>query len=564
MSGHEHRLQPFKLIERHSEETLRAILRSSPFVPYGADAAAIQDDVADANSELMRLQDEIALAMARARQLKSERRLILLSTPVVPYGAEAEAIQDDIADAKSRLERLQGEISLATAIVEQLKWDRRRPIRSYIKLREAIFAPIRQLPTEILLEIFLIASPSTVSITATAGFPWKLGHVCGRWRDVVLSAPKLWSCVDLGFPDKKISNRRGVKACNVLRLCLARSGQHPLSIRLCAHKQNEKISKNIVKIALQAQNRWKNLRYISGNWDQIPSSDTLLPPTLNLPMLQHLEFDPQRHGRLSIVSPNLESLKLTSSSDLSVRTLTQAWPRITHLTLSLRMNPDDFASTLLQLPELSELDILGVYRCDSPSIPVHLDRLLILRTALENPIIGNLTTPNLRTLMVSSYGELTSSEESPPGGRIIADLVQRSHCSIFRLSILSSWNLSTRDLLGIVGVTPNVEHLDLLISQRKEIWEQLMYKEDLTLLPRLHTLNLDIVFPYECRDVVHMVKSRAAPPSNLEGHGSSPGRLRFLSLKRLPVKKSKARRELQYLDQLQGFGGLKVQFDVAT
>ena len=153
MSGHEQCLQPFELIERPSGETLRAILRSTPFVPYGADAEAIQEDIADAKSELERLQDEIALAMARVRQLKNQRQ----------------------------------------------------PIQSYIKLREAIFAPVRQLPTEILLEIFLIASPS-VSITAIAGFPWKLGHVCRCWRDVVLSSPKLWSYIDLGFPDKPTSN----------------------------------------------------------------------------------------------------------------------------------------------------------------------------------------------------------------------------------------------------------------------------------------------------------------------------------------------------------------------
>ena len=195
MSGHEQCLQTFELIERPSDETLHAILRSTPFVPYGAEAEGIQDDIADAKSKLERLQDYIA-------------------------------------DAKSELERLQGGITLAMGVM-QLK-SQRRLIQFYIKLRGAIFAPIRQLPTKILLEIFLIASPS-VSITATAGTPWKLGYVCGRWRDIVLSSPNLWSCISLGFPDEQISKCRGVQACNLLKLCLAHSGQHPLSIRLWAH-----------------------------------------------------------------------------------------------------------------------------------------------------------------------------------------------------------------------------------------------------------------------------------------------------------------------------------------
>ena len=396
MSGHEQPL--FELIARHSKETLRAILRSTPFVPYGADAKAIQEDIADANSELERLRDEITLAIARVRQLKNLRQ----------------------------------------------------PIQSYIKLREAIFAPIHQLPTEILLEIFLIASPS-VSITAIAGFPWKLGHVCGHWRDVVLSSPKLWSYIDLGFPNKHISNHRGVQACNVLKLCLTHSGQHPLSIHLWTHKQNKKITRDIVKIALQVRNRWKYLQYTSENLVQTGGSNALLPPTLNLLMLQHLKFAPPRHYRLSIVSPSLESLYLSSYSDLSVQALTQleACPQITHLALSLgSINPDDFAGTLLQLPELSELNIIGLCQCDSSSIPVHLDHLLILRTSLENSIINNLTTPNLQTLMVDGDFSKASSLESFPGGHIIADLVQRSHCSIFHL-ILSSYYLEIRDLLGV-------------------------------------------------------------------------------------------------------------------
>ena len=62
------------------------------------------------------------------------------------------------------------------------------------------------------------------------------------------------------------------------------------------------ISRDLVKIALQAQNRWKNLRYISENWEQIHNSDALRPRTLILPMLQRLEFDPPCHFKLSIVS----------------------------------------------------------------------------------------------------------------------------------------------------------------------------------------------------------------------------------------------------------------------
>ena len=76
--------------------------------------------------------------------------------------------------------------------------------------------------------------------------------------------------------------------------------------------------------------------------------------------------------------------------------------------------------------------------------------------------------------MVDGDFSKAASPECFPGGHIIADLVQRSHCSIFHL-ILSSYYLEIRDLLGIVDVTPNVEHLDLLIGLKTELWEHLMY-----------------------------------------------------------------------------------------
>ncbi|KAF9004891.1 hypothetical protein BDZ89DRAFT_914904, partial [Hymenopellis radicata] len=57
----------------------------------------------------------------------------------------------------------------------------------------ALFPPIHQLPTEVLVEIFHLTfeKPYNVFASSRSG-PWLLGKVCRRWRQVAWSCPSLW------------------------------------------------------------------------------------------------------------------------------------------------------------------------------------------------------------------------------------------------------------------------------------------------------------------------------------------------------------------------------------
>ncbi|KAK0494585.1 hypothetical protein EDD18DRAFT_1175228, partial [Armillaria luteobubalina] len=113
------------------------------------------------------------------------------------------------------------------------------PLAAY----SSTLAPIRRLPSEILRAVFLEVqsslwnmdwnpwhddeysdkawgvSPDLETLDFSRG-PWKLSHVCGAWRDVVLSYPRLWSDIALYYGTNPPA----------LQAMILSSAQHPLDI----------------------------------------------------------------------------------------------------------------------------------------------------------------------------------------------------------------------------------------------------------------------------------------------------------------------------------------------
>ncbi|KAJ7827362.1 hypothetical protein B0H14DRAFT_2815255 [Mycena olivaceomarginata] len=109
-----------------------------------------------------------------------------------------------------------------------------------------LFAPIRQIPTEILVEIFKMCWEAFVSTIgpgagsmSLAGEMSRLAHaplltlsqVCIRWHTIALGTPALWCDIDveaiLWADPLHVDNNM-----NLLRAALERSGNHPLSVSI--------------------------------------------------------------------------------------------------------------------------------------------------------------------------------------------------------------------------------------------------------------------------------------------------------------------------------------------
>lgn len=71
------------------------------------------------------------------------------------------------------------------------------PLSANSLYRPRITPPIRKIPVEILIEIFLsCAAPKKVQ-PQLSQVPWSLSHVCSMWRRVSLDTPNLWTDITL-------------------------------------------------------------------------------------------------------------------------------------------------------------------------------------------------------------------------------------------------------------------------------------------------------------------------------------------------------------------------------
>ena len=94
---------------------------------------------------------------------------------------------------QAQLAELQAKIMEQEVILQKLK-AQCKDLRDNINAHRAIISLIRRLPDDILREIFVYCLPPnrTAGMCATEP-PLLLAHVCGRWRRVAMSTPRLWS-----------------------------------------------------------------------------------------------------------------------------------------------------------------------------------------------------------------------------------------------------------------------------------------------------------------------------------------------------------------------------------
>ena len=100
-------------------------------------------------------------------------------------------VEDDLARLEDQIAQLQ---------------QKRDALMKYAKDHRALLTPIRRVPPEILSDIFLACLPPVrliqqpqpeSSVFDVKSPPWVFGHVCGQWRAVALSSPRLWSSVSV-------------------------------------------------------------------------------------------------------------------------------------------------------------------------------------------------------------------------------------------------------------------------------------------------------------------------------------------------------------------------------
>ncbi|KAJ7119864.1 hypothetical protein C8R44DRAFT_555443, partial [Mycena epipterygia] len=114
----------------------------------------------------------------------------LLLTNDPPVDSDVPYIREFLSNADDRLSVLNKRLLALTSAMDFLVQER-NTLLSDVRSHTAILSPLRNLPSEILCRIFLLAIPSLRRLELPRA-PWFLGHICQRWRDISVALPTLW------------------------------------------------------------------------------------------------------------------------------------------------------------------------------------------------------------------------------------------------------------------------------------------------------------------------------------------------------------------------------------
>ncbi|KAK0496413.1 hypothetical protein EDD18DRAFT_1353157 [Armillaria luteobubalina] len=374
------------------------------------------------------------------------------------------------------LERLQ---SLYAAQLEEIQ-SRKHAVLKALANRKSIYAPIRSLPRDILIEIFdsvcdfwwqeaddnwgLRQRRDSLDVS---GPLWVLGRVCGLWRDTLHSSP--------AWAQKLIVRGRVPKhALEILRTYLERTGEHLLDLKIIFGGREE--DEGILPLLVQSSHRWKNLTIVARkhhmrHLESISHFSALQTIRMNI-------RDDYDYFRVCLRAPRLWKACLADRNH-QIRLL----PGITHFFGCITC-PEDL-HFLSQLPNLRRCrPVMNQAAKGAPVVTMaHLTHLYADMNALDvlsAPLLGSLVAsplvreqaarpsiilPTRISPPISSPIEMSSREFEHPATRVFA-LEACSTISRLKFEIHPQMgNFDIVEVLTSPSVLPNLHHLILYMSR---------------------------------------------------------------------------------------------------
>ncbi|KAJ6458894.1 hypothetical protein DFH09DRAFT_1062962 [Mycena vulgaris] len=427
------------------------------------------------------LDAEIARAQAALRHLVSQRTEAqkLLESNSAPSDTEVRAIREIIISKETLMERLEGEISEAHAVLESMIQSRAQAaeesgpraaldkfdadiesaqsvLRSLLTERDqthetleahrALLSPIRRVPPEVLCEIFLHCLPKTTYIQASvAHCPLLLTQVSSNWRSVALATPALWTSIAVNLtPQSCLPDLR------LIETWIARSGLCPLSFHIAESIQKDHYdarmltSASILELFAPHYSRWQHIRLEYQDW-RIETGFSKLPcdtPPQSLETL-HLARDfwrPTEETQLSLMlsAPRLRNCTWVSNTDLG--TFRAPFPQLAKLFLERPLVAEDFMHVLSEGANLSACQFFVLASSGSnlaprtvPFVLRHNLRSLDLTADLFGRLFNQLELPCLTEISVRRFDIVPHPAPVWPQQEFMS-LLLRSKCSLEVLS----------------------------------------------------------------------------------------------------------------------------------
>ncbi|RDB30927.1 hypothetical protein Hypma_004921 [Hypsizygus marmoreus] len=416
----------------------------------------------------------------------------LLSTNDEPPIEEVPTIRKVAEQRKSALAGLEAQIveiqSMLKTLGEQLTALKERRDRESDMLCQyhGVLSPIRRLPPDVLIEIFLFTREWKGELRHIQGqlkpipigphpgrSPLLITHICSEWRRITLGLPMLWATIEACLDVCSLPQRHNFDLTHDARLqtWLARTGtESPLDITVHTGTQRNMVSmKNAVPLPWMRRymHRIRTLS-LEGKFASFPSNSY---DTLELLMVVDAHF---RDSHMDVLfAPSLRRVLLRGRIQLP---LFISWAQLTHFVLALSADiPHTHTLTdsstvlhiLSQCTALVFLDITAIVDERSPHSIADGHRILMPRlqtlVLLElGWLLSYLTLPALITLDIAYVC-------SWPRG-ILDTFQSRSSFSLKSLTIRGhglgiSWTrpeaLGVEEFLELIHKTPSLVEIIL-------------------------------------------------------------------------------------------------------
>ncbi|EEB89219.1 hypothetical protein MPER_12708 [Moniliophthora perniciosa FA553] len=273
----------------------------------------------------------------------------------------ASSTQQELADHQAQIDKLTASLTLLEHKRDKLK----KKLSQY----RSLLSPVHRLPPEILQNIFTMFNdlpeeerwlrPSEMApVLAVSG-------TCGRWRDIALSTPPIWSSIAIRF-EKRWDDQEYHRMNLLTQLFVHHSQKSPLKLILHFDKllslYDEVVGLDVIpvlKTLVQHSKRWHTVefRFIT---QAVMAHQVFMPITGRLPILTNLRLfgqggSPDFHCDLFRDCPALTSLSYEPAGPLTAH-CPLPWGQIKSLQIENAL-PNSMISTASLCPNLKRLAI---------------------------------------------------------------------------------------------------------------------------------------------------------------------------------------------------------------
>ncbi|KAJ7703888.1 hypothetical protein B0H17DRAFT_38643 [Mycena rosella] len=454
-------------------------------------------------------------------------------------------IHSKISELLAELARFDVQIAKLQAELDQLA-ARRAPFQAHYDDCYGLIAPIRRLPSEILVEIFRLCwlepvadvDESALAMKRLANAPLlALSQVCSRWHTIALGTPALWSVIEI---DSLIWSEPTVKvdtAMGLLRSVLERGANHPLVVTI-RNLDGGQLYGPALELLARHSVRWRSailtgplapLRHLSGAKNNLPQLESLMfycwpwetPETTPFELFQ--------------VAPSLARLELAGNVDNFPVLSNFPFEQLDRLECAEQIGPlPAFFTTTIS--RLSRTSTLSLRLClTSPGDLFHIPSATSNVAFLDIDVPWDIPT-SAQQLLHQLFASLTlpflerlgfQTTEPPPVALPwphpqFLSLSQRSafHTHLFEL-LLDDVAIADTELIECLATLPALEHLSIAdhksgtqgehVLITDTLWAALMRtpSSKACLVPRLCFLEFQTLLKFDEKILLTCVESRA-------------------------------------------------------